>query len=67
MSDDTVRNQPRPRSHEQIMQVTELQNLEGDFIALCNKIGNSRELSLAVTNMQQASMWAVRHILGRPE
>lgn len=64
MNDEEVRNQPRPRSHEQQMQVAELQNLEADFVALCNKIGRSRELSLAVTNMEQASMWAVRHILG---
>ena len=46
------------------MAVDELRNLENDFIDLCNKIGKSRELSLAVTNMEQASMWAVRHLIG---
>ncbi len=61
---DYVRNDPPPRSQEQQLLVTELQNLEADFVALCNKIGKSRELSLAVTNMEQASMWAVRHLLG---
>lgn len=61
---EETNNQPRPMSHEQRMQVAELQNLEVEFIMLCNKIGKSRELSLAVTNIEQASMWAVRHLLG---
>jgi hypothetical protein len=65
MEDEPTANQPLPRSHEQQLQVTELQNLEADFVALCNKIGKSRELSLAITNMEQASLWAVRHVLGR--
>jgi len=56
-------NQLAPLSGEQSMQVAELRGLEADFILLCNKIGKSRELSLAVTNMEQASMWAVRHVL----
>lgn len=61
---EETRNLGRPLSHEQSMQMTELQNLESDFIALCNKTGKSRELSLAITNMQQAAFWAVRHVLG---
>lgn len=59
-----TRNQPAPLSQEQQLQITELQNMEADFVALCTKIGKSRELSLAITNMEQASMWAVRHVLG---
>jgi hypothetical protein len=61
---EETRNQPRPVSHEQRMQVDELRRLEYDFIDLCNRIGKSRELSLAVTNMEQAGMWAIRHIIG---
>lgn len=64
MSVEVVHNQVgRTLSTEQHMQVTELQNIEADFISLCNRIGKSRELSLAVTNMEQAVMWAVRHLL----
>jgi hypothetical protein len=59
-----TRNQEEPLSHEKQLLVAELQNLETDFTALCNRIGKSRELSLAVTNMEQASMWAVRHLIG---
>lgn len=64
MSGEETRNPARPLSQEQSMLMSEFQNLESDFIALCRKIGQSRELSLAVTNMQQAAFWATRHILG---
>lgn len=60
---DSVRNIPAPVSQEQQLLLTELQGLETDFVALCGRIGRSRELSLAVTNMEQAAMWAVRHVL----
>mgnify|MGYP007034034060 CR=1 FL=1 len=33
-----------------------------EFIAKCQEIGQSRELSLAITNAEQAVMWAVKHV-----
>lgn len=32
------------------------------FIGLCREVGSSREMSLAVTNAEQAVMWAVKHV-----
>lgn len=32
------------------------------FIEMCNALGKSRELSLAITNAEQAVMWAVKHV-----
>ncbi len=32
------------------------------FVKLCAAIGTSRELSLAVTRMEEAVMWAVKHV-----
>lgn len=64
MSGEETRNLARPLSQEQSMLMSEFQNLENDFVALCAKTGKSRELSLAVTNMQQAAFWACRHVLG---
>jgi hypothetical protein len=64
VTDAPSRNQQTPLSHEQAAFLTELQGLEADFISLCGKMGKSRELSLAITNMEQASMWAIRHLLG---
>ena len=59
-----VRNQPQVLSKEQQMLVAELEAFEVDFRNLCVKLGDSRELSLAITNLEQASMWALRHVLG---
>lgn len=39
-----------------------LKNMGQAFIDRCNAIGKSRELSLAVTNAEQAVMWAVKHV-----
>lgn len=64
MSGEETRNPARTLSQEQSMLMSEFQNLENDFVALCNRTGKSRELSLAVTNMQQAAFWACRHVLG---
>ena len=35
-----------------------------NFFELCNKLGNSREVSLAKTKIEEAVMWAVKHITG---
>lgn len=64
MSGEATRNAAPPLSQEQSLQVTEFKNLESDFIALCDRTGKSRELMLAITNMQQAAFWATRHVLG---
>jgi hypothetical protein len=32
------------------------------FVESCDRIGGSRELSLAKTKMEEAVMWAVKHI-----
>jgi hypothetical protein len=64
MTDEKTSNPSRVLSQEQQMLMTELQGLETDFVNLCNRVGKSRELSLAITNMEQAGMWAFRHVLG---
>lgn len=38
-----------------------------DFIHDCGSLGTSRELALAVTNAEQALMWANKHIALRDE
>jgi len=34
------------------------------FHEFCSALGNSRELSLAKTKIEEAVMWAVKHITG---
>jgi hypothetical protein len=33
-----------------------------EFHKFCDKVGQSRELSLAKTKIEEAVMWAVRHV-----
>jgi hypothetical protein len=35
-----------------------------EFYDCCTELGNSRELSLAKTKIEEAVMWAVKHITG---
>jgi hypothetical protein len=63
MTDEPASNADKVMSREQQMLLTEFQGLETDFVNLCNRIGKSRELSLAITNMEQAGMWALRHVV----
>lgn len=64
MTDESLRNSGKTLSKEQQLLLTELQSLESDFIALCNRTGKSRDLSLAITYMEDAAMRAVRHVIG---
>lgn len=61
-ANNAVRHQYRALSEAEKAQMVELKDLGAAFIAKCNEIGKSRELSLAVTNAEQAVMWAVKHV-----
>jgi hypothetical protein len=52
----------RELTPEEKLRVDKIKFLERAFIAKCNEIGGGREMSLAITNMEQASMWAVKAI-----
>lgn len=59
---NVVRHEYRVLTAEEKQDMLDLKDLGAAFIAKCNQIGASRELSLAVTNAQQAVMWAVNHV-----
>lgn len=61
-ANNAVRHQYRVLSDAEKQQMVNLKDIGAAFIAECQKIGNSRELSLAVTNAEQAVMWAVKHV-----
>lgn len=58
-------NEQVPYSKEELSQIAAVNDIERDFVALCNGLGTSRELSVAITNCQTAAMWAIRHILAK--
>ena len=61
-ANNTVRHTYRVLTDDEKAQMVELKDLGAAFIAKCNAVGKSRELALAVTNAEQAVMWAVKHV-----
>ena len=59
---NAVRHTYRVLSDDEKAQMVALKDIGAAFIAKCNEIGASRELSLAITNAEQAVMWAVKHV-----
>ena len=61
-ANNAVRHQYRVLTDEEKAQMVALKDIGAAFIAKCQEIGGSREMSLAITNAEQAVMWAVKHI-----
>ena len=57
-----VRTDYRVLTESERGQIVALKAAAAAFIALCREIGASREMSLAITNAEQAAMWAVKHV-----
>lgn len=61
-ANNAVRHQYRVLTDAEKEQMLALKDLGAAFLAKCDEIGASRELSLAKTNAEQAVMWAVKHV-----
>ncbi|MGV8987780.1 MAG: DUF7681 family protein [Cypionkella sp.] len=61
-ANNAVRHTYRVLSDDEKAQMVALKDLGAAFITKCNEVGKSRELALAVTNAEQAVMWAVKHV-----
>lgn len=59
---NVMRHQYRVLSDEEKQQMQHVKDIGLDFIIMLNKIGHSRELSIARTKVEEAVMWAVKHI-----
>ena len=59
---NVVRHQYRVLTEAEKAQMAALKDLGAAFIAKCQEIGASREMSLAITNAEQAVMWAVKAV-----
>ena len=59
---NAVRHTYRVLSDAEKAQMQDLKDKGLAFIEACNGIGKSRELALAITNAEQAVMWAVKHV-----
>ena len=61
-ANNAVRHTYRVLSDAEKQQMVDLKDIGAAFIAKCQEIGGSRELALAITNAEQAVMWAVKHV-----
>ena len=61
-ANNAVRHNYRVLSDAEKQQMVELKDLGAALITKGNEIGKSRELALAITNAEQAVMWAVKHV-----
>lgn len=59
---NTVRHQYRVLSDEEKASVLKVKDMGLEFLETVSGLGNSRELSLAKTKIEEAVMWAVKHI-----
>ncbi|MGL4634922.1 MAG: DUF7681 family protein [Beijerinckiaceae bacterium] len=62
IANNVVRHAYRVLSDEEKAQMVDLKDMGAAFIAKCHDIGKSRELSLAVTKIEEAVMWSVKHV-----
>lgn len=61
-ANNAVRHTYRSLTDDEKQQMVDLKDLGAAFIAKCQFIGASREMALAITNAEQAVMWAVKHV-----
>jgi len=61
-ANNAVRHQYRVLTDAEKGQMVDLKDAAAAFIGKCEAVGRSREMSLAITKIEEAAMWAVKHI-----
>lgn len=61
-ANNAVRHQYRTLTQAEKDQMVAIKDAGAAFLQLVDGIGQSRELSIAKTNIEQAVMWAVKHV-----
>jgi hypothetical protein len=59
---NVMRHEYKVLSTEEKIAMTEIKDKGLAFHQMCDALGNSRELALAKTKIEEAVMWAVKHI-----
>lgn len=62
--DNVMRHRYKVLSDAEKLQMRQIKDCGLDFHKLVDSFGGSRELSLAKTRIEEAVMWAVKHITG---
>ncbi len=61
-ANNTVRHQYRVLTDAEKHQMVQIKDAGADFLALLDTLDPSREVSLARTKIEEAVMWAVKHV-----
>lgn len=61
-ANNAVRHQYRVLTDSEKAVMVEMKDLGAAFLNLCDSVGTSRELSIAKTKIEEAVMWAVKHV-----
>lgn len=61
-ANNAVRHTYRILTDAEKQQMVDLKDIGAAFIAKCQEVGGSRELSIAITKAEEAVMWAVKHV-----
>ena len=61
-ANNAVRHKYRILTDDEKQQMLDLKDMGAAFLAKCDEIGSSRELSLAKTKAEEAVMWSVKHV-----
>lgn len=59
---NVVRHEYRVLTDLEKAQMKEIKDMGLEFIRYCDATGHSREMSLAITKIEEAVMWAVKHV-----
>ena len=60
---NVVRHEYRVLTDDEKAQMQEIKDMGRSFIEYCQSIhAGSREISIAITKMEEAVMWAVKHV-----
>ena len=62
VKNNVVRHEYRVLNEREKGQMRAFKDMGLAYIEMCDEMGKSRELSLAKTKMEEAVMWAVRHV-----
>jgi hypothetical protein len=62
VANNVMRHQYRALTDTEKDQMANIKNIGLSFHEYCDFVGGSRELSLAKTKIEEAVMWAVKHV-----
>ena len=62
VENNTVRHKYRTLTDDEKASMQTIKDMGSEFLEFCERTGDSRELSIAKTKIEEAVMWAVKHV-----